>query len=254
MKKLVSAIAKKIPRLASVVRNVYYYWLPEIETNLVEQLELQIEKKNHDAFYFVQIGAHDGNYDDPIVQIRNRNPNWRGLLLEPQANVYRQLSSNLKYPEKFKLLNKALSEHDGEQVIYEISFSKKDWATGLASFRKESLVRSIQNGYVKQMAETHGDKLPSDINDYISEHKVLTVSFRTLISLCEKEPDCIVMDTEGFDFTIINRLLDNHLNPPIWWFEYSYMSIYELEKIIKRLKRLNYTIKRSQWDIFAYLS
>jgi len=256
MKRLISAIAKKLPRLASLVRRIYYYWLPEIEADLLHSLSSSIEKENNKNrdFYFVQVGAHDGAYDDPIVQIRNRYPQWSGILLEPQEKIYKKLFANLVNSERFKLLNKALSESDGDQTLYKISFSQENWATGLASFNKNSIIKSIENGYVERMAQTHGDVLPKDIQDYIAEDKVSTISFKSLISLFVKEPDCIIVDTEGYDFIIVNRLLDHNINPAIWWFEYSYMSIGELEKIIKRLKGLKYKVKRSQWDIFAYLN
>ena len=254
MKRYISAIAKKFPRLASLVRKVYYYWLPEIEADLIGALSYRLEKEGqgNKPFYFVQVGAHDGSHDDPIVSLRNRYRQWRGILLEPQEKVYNRLLTNLFNPERFIVLNQALGESDGNQTLYKISFSQKDWATGLASFNKTSIIRSIENGYVERMAKVNGDKLPSDIRDYIEEDNVQTISFKSLVALFEKEPDCIIVDTEGYDFVIVNRLLDFDIRPAIWWFEYSYMDIAELERIIKRLRGMDYLVRRSQWDIFAY--
>lgn len=254
MKKIVSTIASKFPGLANMVRRVYYYWLPEIQLDLESSLTQYIENKSildKQGFYFIQIGAHNGSYDDPIVKIRTQG-NWHGILLEPQKVVFQELKEKMKEQVKIKLLNVALGEEDGKRTMYKIAFSDKDWATGLTSFDLESLQRSINNGFVQRMALSTGDILPASKDDYIGEEEVSTISYKTLIGEFEHSPDMILVDTEGYDYHIVNRLLDNRVDPTIWWFEYSYMSIQQLEKMIKRLKKLGYRIKRSQWDIFAF--
>ncbi|MGC3946069.1 MAG: FkbM family methyltransferase [Chryseolinea sp.] len=220
MKKLISFFIPKDSRLTSALRKLYYHWLPDVEENLLTILEEKVKIIDHDKFYFVQVGAHDGNYDDPIVRIRNGHHHWRGILIEPQPDVFRKLKENLPSSSRLRLMNCAVSDHDGVQTLYKISFSESEWATGLSSFKKESIVRSIENGYIDRMAKENHEVVPSKASDYISEVSVNTISFPNLVAQFESATDMILVDTEGYDFVVVNKLLDLGVKPSIWWFEF----------------------------------
>ena len=46
----------------------------------------------HQALYFIQVGAHIGNTpNDPVFGMVNRDPRWRGLLVEPVSELHTAL-------------------------------------------------------------------------------------------------------------------------------------------------------------------
>src|SRR5687767_667926 len=61
----------------------------------LEAFELAVRALDvrHPQFFFVQIGANDGRRGDPVFQFI-RQYRWRGLLLEPQPDVFRVLVRN----------------------------------------------------------------------------------------------------------------------------------------------------------------
>src|SRR5262249_42258691 len=67
---------------------------------------------------FVQVGANDGRYGDPIARFALRFP-WRGILIEPQADVFARLRENCPSAgDRLNLENLAISRDRTELTLY----------------------------------------------------------------------------------------------------------------------------------------
>jgi hypothetical protein len=92
--------------------------------------------------YFVQVGANDGILDDPIhpfVQTQG----WRGVLIEPQPNIFEVLRRSYAGSEGLTFINAAIDHRPGRSTLYciEPHTDVPDWTLGIASFDKGVLLR-----------------------------------------------------------------------------------------------------------------
>ena len=68
-----------------------------------------ISKNKDQLFYFIQVGAHNGLKNDPINKYIRQN-GWKGILIEPQKNIFNELKENYKEFSK-NLILKTLQFH-----------------------------------------------------------------------------------------------------------------------------------------------
>src|SRR5271156_6703918 len=67
---------------------------------------------------FVQVGANDGVFGDPLRSYITKYP-WRGVLVEPQPDVFDRLVRNYEpYADRLILENLAISSDRSELVLY----------------------------------------------------------------------------------------------------------------------------------------
>lgn len=205
-------------------------------------------------FFFIQIGANDGLINDPLVHLI-RKYRWKGILLEPQPIVFKEkLTPLYKNYRGILLENAAISKEKGSLPLHIVSFSNKRWATGLASFVKESLLEKIENGYIEQCAKKFGDTLPAQKEEYIKEINVPTVSFADLFSkYTVQKIDLLQIDTEGYDWEIIQLFPFEIFQPRIISFEIERLSNKELNDCKEYLDCLNYTFQTIDRDGLAIL-
>lgn len=192
---------------------------------------------------FIQVGANDGFYHDPLHKFI-RMYGWKGVMLEPQPSVYKNYLSKLhRKTDGVHAINAALSDRDGEQTMYKIAFSDLRWATGLTSFKKEALEKAIDSGHVGRLAERYGEKLPARKEDYISKEKILSISPETLIKkYMLNKIDWVQIDAEGFDFEIIKLLKIEQTQPRVIVYEKSHLSNADQSACIQLLERNNYAV------------
>jgi FkbM family methyltransferase len=197
----------------------------------------------HSPVTFIQVGANDGFYHDPLHKFI-RMYGWKGVLLEPQPSVYKNYLSKLhKKTPGVHAINAALSNHDGEQNMYKIAFSDLRWATGLTSFRKEALEKAIDSGHVGRLAERYGEKLPAKREDYIGQEKIMSISPETLIKKYNLgKIDWVQIDAEGFDFEIIKLLKIEQSQPRVMVYEKSHLSSEDQNACIRLLEGNDYAV------------
>ena len=168
--------------------------------------EYSLSKKGD--FTVVQIGANDVITHDPIHKFIKRD-DWKGVLLEPQPDVYHQ------YLKKIYAKNKgihsvcaAIGEQDGTLPIYKIGFSTMRWATGLASFSKEKIEKAFEDGIVTSNCRRFGIEIPTDKKQWIAAEPVEVISPASLIKKYDiKKIDLLQIDAEGYDLEVI-RIFD----------------------------------------------
>jgi FkbM family methyltransferase len=207
---------------------------------------------NHSPVNFIQVGANDGYFHDPLFKFI-RMFKWHGVLLEPQPYVFEKFLKRLhKNTDGVIAVNAALSYEDGETNIYKIAFSNSRWATGLTSFNKQALESAIASGHVARMAKRYGEKLPANENEFIAPVKIKTISPETLISTYGlKRIDWLQIDAEGFDFEIIKMMKIEKTEPRVIVYENSHLSEADQKNCIELLRKNNYSVTDIQENTVA---
>ena len=186
--------------------------------------------------YFVQIGAHDGVDDDPIRPLVTHY-RWRGLLVEPQPDVFAQLVRNYESEPQLILENVAIAGRDGTTTLYAPAKGPTQEAgTCLVSFSEEVVRRRI------------GPKAP------IREIHVAALTLRSLLAKHGiTRVDLLQMDAEGYDLEII-KMLDNAGvdPPPLIRFEYINLSNAVRKECFAHLASRGYRLARDEIDVIAY--
>ncbi|HEY0655723.1 MAG TPA: FkbM family methyltransferase [Chryseosolibacter sp.] len=192
---------------------------------------------------FIQVGANDGFYHDPLHKFI-RMYGWKGVMLEPQPSVYKNYLSKLhRKTPGVHAINAALSDRDGEQTMYKIAFSDLRWATGLTSFKKDALEKAIDSGHVGRLAARYGEPLPARREDYIAEEKITSISADTLIRKYNlTKIDWVQIDAEGFDYEIIKLLKIDKTQPQVIVYEKSHLSAADQSACIQWLESNGYAV------------
>jgi len=200
----------------------------------------------------IQVGANDGFNHDPIVKFIKRD-NWHGVLLEPQKYVHDTFLSKMHASDQnIHTLNAALDYTDGERSMYNIAFSKARWATGLSSLDKSVVEEAIASGHVASGASKEGIDLPRQLNDYISEEKIIAISPQTLLKQYQiSKIDLLQIDAEGFDYEIIKMMDIGKTQPGMIIFEDSHLDDATLQECHDLLFDQEYTLRKTQGNTVA---
>lgn len=191
----------------------YRYFYQPKKGSLSEFLSQYSLSKKGD-FTVIQVGANDGITHDPIHKFIKRD-DWKGVLLEPQPDVFHQDLKKIYAKNKgIHPVCAAIGEQDGNLPIYKIGFSSMRWATGLASFSKEKIEKAFEDGIVASNCKRFGIQIPEDKSKWIAEEQVTVISPSTLISTYKiKKIDLLQIDAEGYDLEVI-RIFDIEKNQP----------------------------------------
>lgn len=196
---------------------------------------------------FLQIGANDGVMNDPIYQFNCKN-RYRvsGFVLEPLPDLFEKLCKNYEICPDIKAVNLAIHETEDVMTLHRVRQGYlgdlSELAQGVASFdpnhwKKTSLI-------------------PSE--DYIDKVDVKCMSFRNFIKKFKvKKLDLLLIDTEGYDFEILNSIDFTQIKPNIIRFEHgvpnNVMSHEKFLLICNRLNIAGYQIVCESYDATAYL-
>ena len=216
-----------------------YFYFPKEGT--LEYLLNDYSKKNKKDFIVIQIGANDGINNDPIHKFIKRDK-WKGVLLEPQKEVFDKfLTKVYKKNKEITLVNAALGEEDGFRSIYKIGFSNARWATGLGTFDKEVLLSAFESGYVKFKADKDNIVIPTNIDEQIIEERVVVISPKTLLKKYEiGKIDLLQIDAEGYDYEVIKMFKIEETKPKLIVFEHLHIAKEELKECIGYLQLNGY--------------
>jgi FkbM family methyltransferase len=211
----------------------------------------QYSKQAKQRINIIQIGGNDGFHNDPVCRFVKRD-HWKGVILEPQKNVFPTLAYVYKQND-ITPLNKAIAKESGSIILYKIAFSQARWATGLASFNKAAILSAIESGYVRKRALKDGTELPNNMEDYISEEIVETTSFEDLIINHQLGPiNILQIDVEGFDFEVIKMINLNSIAPDLVSYEHEKLSNEDQKQAKYLLKSKGYKIIAMNRDTVAH--
>ena len=181
-------------------------------------------------FFFIQVGANDGRTADPIHHLVRRY-GWRGILVEPQPQVFAELCMNYADQPQLHFENAALGKSDGAMTLWTVPGS-----TGLASLDRLAL-RNRSNTKLQAI-------------------EIAAVSPSTLLNrYAVSRIDLLQVDTEGSDFEVIKGILETSARPRVIHYEYTHLSPSDRHSCIQLLGRKGYRLARSGpegIDVLAY--
>lgn len=184
-----------------------------------------------DQFFFVQVGAFDGQSGDPLFDlIRQRH--WKGVLVEPQLDVFEQLKRNYSDCEGLQFFPVAIGPENTEITFY----SRKGGAK-VASTQKHLVVK------------------PGHAAHEIVEEKITCWTLPTLLERANvpSHIDLLQIDAEGFDHAIIQSIDFSMLKPTIIRFEHLVMPKYEVNACYELLASQGYRFVLENDDTTAIL-
>ena len=190
---------------------------------------------------FIQVGAYDGKTRDPLRKYIDRC-GWTGVLVEPQpmaATLLRNLYSN---NNKIIVVEAALDGESRSRKIFTVdSQIGPDWAGGLASFQRETIVK--HSGLI------------SGLQTMIKENIVECITFEKVFDLLsDQRLDLLQIDTEGADCYIVSLFPFDRLTPAIVHWEVKHLTKGDREDCLERLAHYGYRFASSgDEDMIAVL-
>lgn len=159
-----------------------------MDESLPAHLVEQIDRK---GFFFVQIGANDGIYYDPIRKwILDRG--WPGIMFEPQTECFDQLQRLYEGNDQIRLVNKGIARESGTYRLYRHS-------SGSGCF---SLLCRPNFCRPEDFLEVECLSMQAAQAEYGFKHA-----------------DLLVIDTEGYDLEILDSIDLIKFKPRNIWFE-----------------------------------
>lgn len=206
-------------------------------------------EKHGGNFSFIQIGANDGiSRPDDIIKYVKMYNNTKGVMVEPQPDMFTVLHSNFKNFPGIKLVNKAIHNEKKSMTLYRFDINllghnseKPIWATtnGIASFSRQHVI-------------DHAKKLNLS-SEIIQEIMVECISLDELFSEIDFIPILLKIDVEGYDYEILNELNLKQFRPKIIHFENLHMEKSKYQAIINKYLSYNYRFIADNMDTTAYL-
>lgn len=220
----------------------------ELESNLLIEREIL---RQADRFRFVQIGANDGvsRRDDLLPYVETFG--IKGVLVEPQADVFQRLEANYSRFPTVRLVNKAIHPDLESFTLFKLDTKRMEersqglpaWAltNGVASFDRQHVLR-------------HARKAGLDAS-YIVEERVGCVSLQRLFRECSLEGISLLkVDTEGYDAEILGGLDLDWIAPTLIRFEHRHMARGTRAALVGRLADRGYRFLCEGADTTAYLA
>lgn len=235
------------------IMRMYYRFFYQPKPNTLEALmDQKLNKKG--KIEFIQVGGNDGYVKDPIFKFVKKY-RWKGIIAEPQDKVFhQQLKKTYRFEKNVVLENVAIADKTETKKLYKIGISEARWATGLATFNKDVLIKQIQRNYVDDRAKREGIVTPDNIEDYITYEEV---HCSTIVDLLDKHNlknlELVQIDTEGYDFEIIKTIPFNSLKPRLISFENEHLSEVDFEACKTLLQQNGYELHHIDRDSLAVL-
>ncbi len=200
-------------------------------------LELAIARQRaslrSDDFFFVQIGAFDGQECDHLWELLQANQ-WHGILVEPQPRAFELLKQNYADQPNLQFFNVAIGPTNGTLTLY----TRSTGDVAVASVSKRLLVK------------------PGHPSSEVVGINVACWTFERLLSEAgaPEKIDLLHIDTEGFDFEIIRSIRFDRVKPGIIRYEHSLLSDRDRNECLKLLAEQGYRFLLEDHDTIALLS
>ncbi len=190
--------------------------------------------------FFIEIGSNDGEQHDhlrPMIL----DGGWRGIMVEPVPFVFERLRRNYGRLERVALENVAIADRDGSLPFYHLARADPireglpQWYDAIGSFSRESVL-----GHSEQISDIEARIVQTD------------VSCLTFESLCRKHGvdrlDVLLIDTEGYDWEIIQRVDFAVHRPRLLIYEHYHLDEGTRDACRAHLERLGYRVKEEGFD------
>jgi FkbM family methyltransferase len=249
------AIADAIEVSAAATRRLGDRMLAERVTGLLERHRpsarhrmlplLEIFAELRPEAFFVQIGSHDGQQQDPLREVILGNNRWRGIMVEPVPYVFERLRHHYGQLPGVALENVAVAAQDGPVPFYHLAPADDAgrpglpiWFDALGSLRREVVLR-------------HQRFIP-DIEQRIVEATVPGLTFASLCRRHEVEAiDLLHSDTEGYDGEILSQLDFERLKPTLIIYESVHLPEPDKRQCVTRLRSFGYQTREYGLDTWC---
>lgn len=192
---------------------------------------------------FVQIGANDGVWNDPIEPYL-RGEKWRGVLVEPVPYVFARLKARYGSRQNFILENCAIAESDGTRTFYSVREWEGDEASHASAIGSFSLVHVLK----------HAANVP-DFTKRIQLTQVPCLTLRTLFAKHHiTQLDALVMDAEGYDGAIVQNIPFDIVRPAVIFFEHKHLDSATREQCRTLLTQHDYLLFERHSNTLAFLN
>jgi FkbM family methyltransferase len=192
---------------------------------------------------FIQVGANDGRRADPIAAYLEPCA-WSGLMFEPLAANFAALERRHGKNPRLRLHRAAVDTVAGRRLVYDIDRaahpSLPDWAYGLGSFSRERELTASQ-------------ELGLGENAVIAE-EIATLAWDDVWrDFGPRRCDLLVLDTEGYDVTLLRAAGLAQRRPCMIHFEHACVPANERLAFYRELIDLGYELATDEPDTTAWL-
>ena len=242
MARRLSLATQSIPALHRWLKSVFLSLPPKVRGRQMIWDALCELAKRHPHLTILQIGANDGDFNDPVAQLIRRH-GWTGLLVEPVPFIFERLQTNYVGQHGIALANVAVSDHDGTQEFYYLDVREgvlPVWCIGVGSFLKDDVVRSCPSAV--------------HVSDYL---RTINVPCRTVATLLAEYQittlDVVVIDAQGYDARIVVQLPLDQIRPSIVIYEHHLLEERKRQHCDEFLRSHGYVLESDKWDTLAIL-
>jgi FkbM family methyltransferase len=191
--------------------------------------------------WIVQVGAFDGVAWDWLHGYVRRGL-MKGILIEPQKDVFERLRANYRDCDGLHLENVAIAAEDGEQRLYRLKPEYHRLSTTpeqLASFRPEVIMKHFKGMGVQR--ET-----------VLESESVRCLRIETLVRQHGLDRlDLLQIDAEGADGEILRTCGLGRLRPSAIHYEHAHLGREEREQCWELLVREGYRFTHTPTDTLA---
>ena len=193
---------------------------------------------------YLQIGANDGILVDPMYEFVCRNQRRvSGLLVEPVGIHFSKLKSNYSGIPSIIAVRRAIHNFEKTMTLYvakETTNNKRNVAVaGLSSFNKNHL---LQHGSLDDTDIVEEQVQCSSVQELLQEYNFMDINI-------------LVIDTEGYDFQILENLDLSQIKPKIVLFEHGLaaetMTSIELQSLCDKFNKFGYQVSIVNNDAIA---
>lgn len=165
--------------------------------------------------FVLQIGSNDGKTNDPLHALLQEHAQWRALLVEPIPYISERLRENYPDETRFQIATVAINAGKDLPFYYVDPIAKQQhpelppWFDQLASFDRTHLTRhldGILEPYIRVL-----DVRGITLEDLLKEQEVTQV-------------DILHIDTEGYDWKVLQQLNLQAFQPDFILFERAHLS------------------------------
>lgn len=207
--------------------------------------------RRHREVHFLQVGGNDGVTWDPFHYFIRRD-GWKGVVVEPQREVYEQLQRTYRNVPGVKALNVAIDATDGVRPLYRFAFSSSCWATSLATFDRERLIANFNSRYIQDQISREHLTVSGDPDDYVVSELVQCLSFGSILAQSGRATlDFLITDVEGYDVQILDTFPFDAVRPANVVFELPLKADPAFGQFLAKLRSYEYDLFIARTDAIA---
>lgn len=197
---------------------------------------------SHPAARFVEIGANDGVFLDPLHPYVSSLP-WSGVMVEPVPHLFERLRANYADNPRVALERAAISGRAGRRTIHYLAEDAPEsgmpiWRDAIASFDREHVLAGL------------GREV--DAERWLREVEVECLTFD---ALCDRHgierPDLVLVDAEGADWEIVESIDLDRRRPRLLVFEHHHLGEAELAACRRLLEGSGFALVADGLDTWA---